>query len=273
MKKILIAFDSKHFSEGAFEFARRLNLLHPILLTGVFLPQSELANLWSYADAGTGMYFPVAETPDPALRLKQISHFEHLCLGSNIDYRVHEDLDDLALPSLEQESRFADLMIIGSEMFYNDDNAELPENYLKDLVSNASCPVLIVPEKIDFPESIILAYDGSEESLFAIKQFAYLFPELCGLKTLLVHATQSGLIDFPYKIQMEELVARHFKDLTLFKLTLDPKKYFSTWLSDKQGSMLVCGSYGRSGLSMLFRKSFVKDVIASHRLPIFIAHK
>ena len=40
MKKILIAFDGTHFSDGAFEFARRVNELQPILLTGVFLPQA-----------------------------------------------------------------------------------------------------------------------------------------------------------------------------------------------------------------------------------------
>jgi hypothetical protein len=36
MKKVILACDGSHFSEGAFEFARRLNELRPILLTGVF---------------------------------------------------------------------------------------------------------------------------------------------------------------------------------------------------------------------------------------------
>ena len=42
MKKIILAFEGTHFSEGAFEFARKLNELRPILLTGVFLPQTEV---------------------------------------------------------------------------------------------------------------------------------------------------------------------------------------------------------------------------------------
>jgi hypothetical protein len=37
MKKILLAFDGEHFSEGAFEFASSLNRKERILLTGVFL--------------------------------------------------------------------------------------------------------------------------------------------------------------------------------------------------------------------------------------------
>jgi hypothetical protein len=39
MKKILIAFDGIHFSKSAFEFAKKLNEVSPVLLTGVFLPQ------------------------------------------------------------------------------------------------------------------------------------------------------------------------------------------------------------------------------------------
>ena len=65
MKKILLAFDGTHFSEGAFEFARGLNEIEPILLLGVFVPQANYANLWSYANAGSGpMLIPLLEPED-----------------------------------------------------------------------------------------------------------------------------------------------------------------------------------------------------------------
>ena len=148
-----------------------------------------------------------------------------------------------------------------------------PNDYLRDALHDVACPVLLVPEKFDFPESIILAYDGSEDAVYAIKQFAYLFPELNNRQTLLVYANDDAEEDFPDKIQMQELAARHFSNLTLFKLDVNPKKHFSTWVLEKKSAMLVSGSYGRSGLSQLFKNSFIKDIIASHRLPVFIAHK
>ena len=37
MKKILIAFDGKHFSEGAMQMAAWINEQEPALMTGVFL--------------------------------------------------------------------------------------------------------------------------------------------------------------------------------------------------------------------------------------------
>jgi hypothetical protein len=273
MKKIILAFDGVHFSEGAFEFARRLNESQPVLLTGVFLPQAELANLWSYADGVGTPYIPLIERTDTDQIQKNIAHFEKLCRGNGIDYRVHKDLYDLAIPGLKKESRYADLLILGSEVFYGNLGIHSINDYLEDALHEMACPVLLVPEKFDFPESNILAYDGTEESVYAIKQFAYLFPELTAKQTLLVYANEDPEEDFPDKIQIEELAARHFSDLTLFKLDINPKKYFSSWVVQKKSALLVSGAYGRSGMSLLFKKSFVKDIIVDHRLPVFIAHK
>ena len=272
MKKIILAFEGTHFSDGAFEFARRLNELHPVLLTGVFLPQAELVNLWSYADGAGAPFIPLFESSESELVQQNITRFENLCRGNGIDYRVHKDFFDLALPELKKESCFADLLILGSEMFYENMRINSSNLYLQDALNDVKCPVLLVPEKFDFPESIILAYDGSEDSVFAIKQFAYLLPELKNKQTLLVYANDDAAKDFPDKIQIEELAARHFKNLTLFKLDINPKKYFSTWVLEKKSALLVSGSYGRTGLSKLFKRSFIKDVIAGHRLPVFIAH-
>ena len=274
MKKILLAFDGAHFSKGAFEFARRLNELQPVLLTGVFLPQAEPAALWSYAD-GMGKPHLLApfESSESELIQRNITRFEKLCRSNDIDYRVHKDFYDFALPELKRESRYADLLIIGSEKFYENMGNSEPNDYLRDTLHEVKCPVILVPESFDFPESIILAYDNSEVSMYAIKQFAYLFPELTSRETLLVYANMDEEEDFPDKIQMQELAARHFSNLTLMKLDVNPKKFFSTWIMEKKSAMLVSGSYGRSGLSQFFNKSFVKNVIADHQLPVFIAHK
>lgn len=273
MKKIIIAFDGTNFSEGAFDFARRLNEMEPILLTGVFLPQTQLANLWSYADGVTVPNIPLLENDESELVQQNIERFEKLSRSNGIEYRVHKDFYDFVIPELRKESLYADLLILGSEVFYEQAGASAHHIYLREALHGVKCPVLLVPEKFDFPENIILAYDGSEEAVFAIKQFAYLFPELTKLKTLLVYATKDVEKDIPDRIQMEELLARHFPDLTLFKLDINPKAYFNTWIMDNKSALLVSGSYGRSGLSLLFKKSFVKNVITDHRLPVFIAHK
>ena len=109
MKKILLAFDGEHFSTGAFEFARSLNERNSILLTGVFIPQVDYANLWSYASGTTGpLFIPLVESEDAEKVGKNIHRFEALCKKNNIEYRVHKDFFDFALPELKKETRFAE---------------------------------------------------------------------------------------------------------------------------------------------------------------------
>jgi nucleotide-binding universal stress UspA family protein len=275
MKKILLAFDGAHFSEGAFSFAKKMNERSPILLTGVFLPQIDYAALWSYSAAvGAGMVIPTVEEDDAVRVEKNIELFKSKCQSAGIEYRVHNNSSDFVLPGLKKETRFADLLILGSESFYEFLGVDEPNSYLKEAIHNAECPVLVVPEQFDFPERNILTYDGSDSSVYAIKQFAYLFPELTDKKTVLLYAKgDDDEIAFPEEQNIEELVSRHFSDLTLFKLGIDPTKYFALWTNEKQGSILVSGAYGRSAFSMLFKKSFVSDVIRDHKLPVFIASR
>ena len=45
MKKVLLAIDGQNFSEGAFEFIRRMNEIDPVLVVGLFLPSVEFTEL------------------------------------------------------------------------------------------------------------------------------------------------------------------------------------------------------------------------------------
>lgn len=275
MKKILLAFDGSNFSEGAFEFARQLNEMEPVLVTGVFMPQVDYANLWSYASAaGAGVnYIPLLEEEDAELVHHNVMHFEELCQKNGVAYRVHKDFYSFALPELKKESRFADVVILSGELFYKGVVESNQFDYLRDALHATECPVLIVPEHYLFPDNNILAYDGSEESVYAIKQFAYIFPELVKNPSLLVYAEDEADKDFPSKQHIVELATQHFKDLTFYKLEIASKKYFSTWLDERKGSILVSGSFGRSAFSQLFRKSFVAEIIKDHRIPVFVAHR
>jgi hypothetical protein len=273
MKKILIAFDGTQFSDGAFAFARSLNELQPILLVGAFIPQVSYANLWSYAGAMAGPSFvPLLEPEDSGVILQNIAHFEDLCQKSGISYKVHKDFFDFALPELKRETRFADLLIISSEKFYENLVGDDPNEYMKDALHASECPVIVVPEQFDFPSRNILAYDGSDSSVFAIKQFAYLFPELCHNETLLVYSKDKET-ELPHESFIEELATQHFPQLDILKLEMSLKKDFHNWVCSNKNAMLVSGSYGRSFFSQIVRRSFVSEVIAEHKLPVFITHR
>jgi len=273
MKKILIAFDGYRFSDAVFEFARRLNEKNPILLTGLFIPQVSYANMWIYTGtAVAGSYVPALEEDEDEVVLQNIEKFKKLCIHNNIAFRVHKDYDDFALPELKQETRFADLLILSSEKFFQNMIGNDGEFYMREAIHDAECPVIVIPEKFKFPERNIIGYDGTASSVHAIKQFAYLLPELSQNETLLVYAGDNNDQQLPNEHLVEELVTQHFKKLDIVKLNMKPNKYFSTWMEDEPAPLLICGALGRSSFSQVFKKSFVEATIEEHRLPVFIAH-
>jgi hypothetical protein len=272
MKKIILAFDGKHFSEGVMQMAEWLNTSQPILMTGVFLSPVDYREIIGYSGMGIGtpVMMPPMET-DETLVNTNIRKFEDRCTRAGFEFRVHKDTDLFALQELVTETRFADLLIVSSELFYENIQKNQPNDYLRKTLHESECPVLLVPEHFVPPFSLILAYDGKASSVFAIKQFAYLFPELCSMDTLLVSVAEDSS-DLPRQDYIGELCARHFDALTMQNLTGENKQSFATWVSEKRGSLLVTGAYGRGELSTMFRKSFVTEVIRAHKIPLFIAH-
>jgi len=274
MRKIILAFDGFHFPESTFRFAAQLNQFDPILLTGVFLPQSSYANLWAFPDGvGAPMFVPHLEESDEELVEKNIMKFEQLCRKEGIEYRVHKDFYDLAMPELKKESRFSDLMIISAQHFYEENGEDAPNHYLINALQEMECSVIVVPDEYEFPGVNIIAYDGSEASVFAIKQFAYLLPELCTNPTLLTYLHPDASEKIPFEPYIEELAARHFSDLTVSKIELDARKYFTTWISEKKSALVISGSFGRSSFSQMLKRSFLAEVIKQHLIPVFIGHK
>ncbi|GEP96992.1 adenine nucleotide alpha hydrolase family protein [Chitinophaga cymbidii] len=273
MKKVLLAFDGTNYSKGAFTFARRLNQLEPLLLIGSFLPQIDISSSWSYNTGRFAATMPLQEEFSATVIEENIKLFESDCQRYGIEYRIHKSRYDMAIPELRKESRFADVLILGSESFYHQLGFETPNEYLRMMVQDSECPVIAVPENCPIPQNVVLAYDGSEDSVFAIKQFACLFPLLAKLETTLVYATEKKHVELPDKDLITELTARHFPRLTVRKLENTPKHHFSKLLGELRAPIMVTGSYGRSDLSMMFRRSFAAEIINEHKLPLFIAHR
>ena len=273
MKKIIVAFDGSHFSEGTFRFLVNINSKEQILATGIFLPQAEFAELlYSFGGLTAPVYYQNFSPDDTLLVQKNIDIFKTRCEQNGIEYRVHPHMDMHVISQLLSETRFADLLLLSSELFYANLGEGDQEIYLRDVLHKSECPVMLIPEHFTEIENVVLAYDGTPSSVYAIKQFIYLLPEFTTLKTLLVSAGtavegETGITN------IEEFAARHFSDLTIVELDIDPVKYFNAWLQNSGKSLLVTGAYGRPAISEMLRKSFVAEAIHDHKLPIFIAHK
>jgi len=273
MKKVVLAVEGNQFSAPAFSFIEELNLRSPLQLTGAFLPLPDYARFWGYAGSPGPVFTGLAENEGAIETMEAVKIFEEACERSGIEYRVHLDDSDFALPRLQKETRFADLLVIASDRFYNDTEPGNPNTYLRSALRDMECPVLLIPDSYTFPTSIVLAYDGSPSSVYAIKQFAYLLPELGKLPVMLLYAAEDEFNDFPDEPYIRELLGRHFADCNLYHLPLTHERDLATWLSEKPNSLVVAGGFGGSMFSRIMHNSFLATLIREQRYPIFNAHR
>jgi len=272
MKKIALAFEGNHFPEETLHLVRKLNEISPVWLTAVFVPEVDYSALWSMDGGLAGAVFVPEVQDEDEIIAKNGARLEDFCRAHAIRLSIHKERLDFSLRLIQKESRFSDLMVLSSQHFFDNIDTRQPNTYMKEVLHKTECPVLLLPETFDLPENIILAYDGTPSSVYAIRQFAYLFPEFSGRPTTLVYLSGSQEPQLPDQREIEELTSNHFSDLHMAKLQIDPREFFSDWMSRRGKAWLVAGAYGRSEISQLFGKSFISGLIRDHRVPVFIAH-
>lgn len=273
MKKILLALDGEHFPQGAFELAAEWHLKEPLLLTGVFVSPVDVSKIITYTGLEGVPVMPVVTQDQYAEQIaRNIQTFEEKCAQAGLEYRIHNDTESLPIASLVEETRFADLLLMSRESFFSNVNKDQPNEYLQELLKKAESPVLLIPEKYNAPDKVLLLYDGEASSVYAIKLFAYLFPELTLLPATLLNVSKKSAQKMPDQDSIAELTARHYPHLILNNLEIDHPSQLITWLLEEGSSWVVMGSYGRSLFSTLFKKSFADEFIQNVRMPLFITH-
>lgn len=276
MKKIIIALDGEHYPKGAMQFAKYLNDKKEILLAGVFLSPVDYSKLMAYTagvDGVAAMPEWLAKNDDDEIINKNIHLFEEACIADGLHYRVHKDTELMALSTLVEETRFADLLLVSSDLFYKNIGTEQPNYYLEELLKKAECPVMLIPEDFEEPSQTLLSYDGGDSAMFAIKQFSYLFPELAEKETVLLSVNNDKQEELAEYVNVNELLNCYYPNLRLQHVKMPDKKLFVDWLHQQPNSIIVMGAFSRSMFSELFKKSFARDVIQQIKMPLFISHR
>jgi nucleotide-binding universal stress UspA family protein len=272
MKKILFVCDGDNFSRGAMEFIKLLHNDEPVFVKGIFFTPIDFQQLLPLS------YVPIAE---PYIRLKEkekqvvlksMNKFIGECESYNIKNTTSEKNEEWNKDLFTKETRFADAIVMSEELFCSDIFSNQPNLYLEDALRQSECPVILVPESFNTIDHVVVAYDGKEESMIALKQFCNLLPQLTELPTEFVYIKNEEDNNIPDRQLLHEYTKLHFSNSGVLKLHFDANKYFSTWVEEKKNILLVAGSFGRSAVSNLLRSSFTGQVIHDHKFPVFISH-
>jgi hypothetical protein len=278
MEKILLAMDATNPNMQALDFACYLGALTRSKITGVFLENlvadekfvlQEMHNSntpnWQ-TDKTIDEFINKAQTVE-----KNIASFKQACERRSTRHTVHRDK---GVPAKEiiRESRYADILIVDAETSFNKRFEGTPTLFTKDILANAECPVIIAPENFEEIEEIVFTCDGSRSSLFAIKQFCYLFPELDDKKVTLVHVNEGAENEEEEKEQLKEWISSHYSSIGFETLRGDTETELLDYLLKKKNAFVVMGAYGRSMLSLFFKRSRAELLIKTITPAIFITH-
>ncbi|MDP4261272.1 MAG: universal stress protein [Bacteroidota bacterium] len=278
MKKVIAAFDGLKFSESAKEYAIQVAKQGKVHLVGVFLDDFTYHSYKVYdLIREEGEHFEPKqkrlEKKDAETRALAVKSFETACQEAGIEYTVHHD-PSIAIQELLHESIYADILIIDSTETLTHYTEKVPTRFIRDLLSNVQCPVLVVPHLYKPISKLILLYDGEPSSVYAVKMFSYTLSSFKEhpAEVVSVKPVKESL-HLPDNKLMKEFMKRHFPKATFTVLKGLAETEIEDYLEKQTDSpLVVLGAYQRGMVSRWFRASMADVLMKDLKLPLFIAH-
>ena len=276
MKKIAAVFDGLRFSDSTLQYAITASKLSPAHLEGLF-PDDFTYNSFNIyqqlRDGATKKQLSALEAQDRKKRDNAAHLFEQACQQAGLTYSVHRDRN-IAIQDVLHESIYADLLVINSHETFMHDAAKPPTRFIRDLLTDVQCPVLLAPPVFKEIEKVVLLYDGEPSSVYAIKMASYLFNGFGGLPVEVVSIKQTGAnLHLDDGRLMKEFMKRHAPKASYKVMTGDAEDKIPKWLGQQPpGTLVVLGAYRRGAVSRWFRASMADVLMSELNLPLFIAH-
>lgn len=170
-------------------------------------------------------------------------------------------------------SRFADVMITKTTSVHATENEQVTTDEAERFLTESYCPVLLAPDEMSEIKSIILTYNGSYSSVYAIKQFAYIFNTLKDVPVEVLTITERGKDhETPEKELIHGFLSSHFNNISYKIIKGDPETEIMLELMYKKNAIVTFGAFGRNRISRMIRPSDAAQAIRYINIPIFVTH-
>jgi len=271
MRRVLYVQEALNFNPGNLEFVDFIYGLGNFRITAVFLDKiAEERNdekIWETAamQAGSKMTVP-QKSFHQKVSEDNIQRFIEACYARDIPYDILRESTGV-LKYILQESRYADLLILDMASY----KAAFPSYFAEDLLRNAECPVLVMPLAFEGIEELVFTYDGTLSSVYAVKQFTYLFPQMCNYKTAVVCINPEQVAEADWNKFREWMFASYARVEFLYaEGNVDDE--LVELLHKRDHPFIIMGAYGRGIVSGFLRPSHANLVIQLTSEALFIAH-
>jgi hypothetical protein len=180
--------------------------------------------------------------------------------------------DTISTGDIIQKTRFADILVIDAKtQFFGTDQGGI-SHFVKDTLQDAECPVVIAPEDYVNIDNIVFCYNGIKSSVFAIKQFMYLFPQLTYKRVKIINLNAEDQRSPDEERVFADWLKYHFKDVEFLLMNDDAIPAFFNYLIKKRNDFVVMGDYGKGLLASFFGNDGNEDVGRTTNVPLFISH-
>lgn len=267
MKPVLVLFNAVHFPahvrSAAIDLATRL--------------QTELVALAvPFADGSDDYPFP-NDLEQATTRLSGQSRVEENRALEHQHYRL---LQDEAAPSgityrMEYSGGLDDLVrhTADAALLVVDAGLDFPDIRLQDVFVQARCPVFIADVRTSRVEKLVLAYDASAKSRYAIQAFARLFPAWPQLPAYLVSVNVHAAGKREEEDFLNHWFPAHFPNGEVVMLEGEVRKTLTHYLEQyTDDTLVVMGAFGRGAFSRFFNPSAAEAIIEGTGLSLFVAH-
>ncbi len=279
MEKILLALDPTQPDTGSLDFASYLGALTKSRITGVFLGSPEADDklsarqlVYDKADSSLQQDQGSKEYQVKQLRLREnVKLFTQACERRSTRYCVRMASGD-PVKEIVRESRFSDIVVVNAETSFGGKFGGTPTPFVRDILKDVECPVIIAPESFEGIEEIVFTYDGTKSAMFAIKQFCYLFPKLNDKKVVLLQVIDDSMPAAEDREHLREWLSSHYSAVGFETLRGDSKTELLAWLMKKQNVFIVMGAYSKKGLAQFVHESHADWLLQILNRAFFIAH-
>ena len=278
MRNILLAIDSSHVDRSALDFACYVARLTHSSIKGYFLEnfKTETVSIVKslhgqpYVESGAARDLPASILMEND-REKSVRFFREACCNKEVN--SFTCVGRGSAKDLLRETRFADLLIVSPSTASESRMESTPTAFVREVLTGSECPVAIAPFSFDSIDEILFAFDGSRSSVFAIKQFTYLFPEFRSKKVTVVQVRESGNEDLKKdKEEITALLAPHYDHFEFCYLAGNATDELFGYLLGKRNMFVVMGAFGRNPISNFFNRSTAELLLKTINLPVFAAH-
>ncbi|GAA0550430.1 universal stress protein [Chitinophaga japonensis] len=276
MEKMLYVTDAVKLNMQCLDFACYLcNLTHS-KLTGIFLEnlEQEARSVATIRERAVSSAIPGASVRELKENYceENILAFKRACEARGVNSTVHRDRG-VPITEIVAESRFADLIVIDASTSFSDERETVPTAFVKEVLQDTECPVVIATESFEGIDEIVFTCDHSRSSVFAIKQFTYLFPELRDRRALILSVTEPGKAANSDKYKLKEWLKAHYDHTDQVVLEDgNTRARLLEYLLGRNRVFIVMGAYGRGMMSSFFSPSHATPVVKVVTQPVFIAH-